>query len=109
LPTGEAFFQRAEVWGFSVMVDYWPRRLDLAALKAGNLAEVLNLAPWGNVLLQLRPLRLAGAHGWANLGAALGEHWLRDITSTQVCAPGALMAPVLAAWSRVLCSAHSQW
>ena len=36
-------------------MDYWPRRLDLAALKAGNLAEVLNLAPWGGVLLQLPP------------------------------------------------------
>lgn len=35
----EVFFQRAELWGFSVMVDYWPRRLDLASLKAGNLAE----------------------------------------------------------------------
>ena len=66
------------------MVDYWPRRLDLAALKAGNLAEVLNLAPWGNVLLQLPPLRLSGAHGWAALGAALGDHWLKDITTNQV-------------------------
>lgn len=80
---GEVFFQRAELWGFSVMVDYWPRRLDLAALKAGNLAEVLNIAPWGNVLLQLPPLRLSGAHGWAALGAALGDHWLKDITTHQ--------------------------
>ena len=66
------------------MVDYWPRRLDLAALKAGALAEVLNLAPWGGVLLQLPPHRAAGAHGWGALGASLGEHWLRDITTTQV-------------------------
>ncbi|BDA50280.1 probable autophagy-related protein 2 at C-terminar half [Coccomyxa sp. Obi] len=79
----EVFFQRAELWGFSVMVDYWPRRMDLAALKAGNLAEVLNLAPWGNVLLQLPPLRLSGAHGWAALGTALGDHWLKDITTNQ--------------------------
>ena len=39
------FFQRAEIWGFSVMIDYWPRRLDIAALKAGSLAEVTWLAP----------------------------------------------------------------
>ena len=39
----DAFFQRAEIWGFSVMIDYWPRRLDLTALKAGNLAEVSSL------------------------------------------------------------------
>jgi hypothetical protein len=69
------------------MVDYWPRRLDLAALKAGNLAEVLNLAPWGSVLLQLPPLRLSGARGWAALGEAVGEHWLRDITTNQVKGP----------------------
>ena len=72
------------MWGFSVMVDYWPRRLDLAALQAGALAEVLNLAPWGGVLLQLPPHRQRGAAGWGALCAALGEHWLRDITTTQV-------------------------
>ena len=52
-------------------------------------AQVLNLAPWGNVLLQLPPLRLSGAHGWADLGAALGEHWLRDIPPRRcACRPG---------------------
>ncbi len=66
------------------MVDYWPRRLDLAALKAGNLAEVLNLAPWGSVLVQLPPVRLSGVHGWPALGAAVGEAWLRDVVGTQV-------------------------
>ncbi len=69
------------------MVDYWPRRLDLAALKAGNLAEVLNLAPWGGVLLQLPPARLSGVHGWPALGAAVGEHWLRDVVGTQARSP----------------------
>lgn len=46
----DVFFQRAEIWGFSVMIDYWPRRLDLAALKAGNLTEVSSLPsrPEGN-------------------------------------------------------------
>ena len=28
-----------------MMIDYWPRRLDIAALKAGSLAEVTLLAP----------------------------------------------------------------
>lgn len=108
LKTGDVYFQRAELWGFSVMVDYWPRRLDLSALKAGNLAEVLNLAPWGNVLLQLPPLRLSGAQGWAALGTAVGEHWLKDITTNQVRYPplstspeGAGNMPHLVAASRV--------
>jgi len=84
---GEPFFQRAELRGLSIMVDYWPRRLDLAALKAGNLAEVLNLAPWGGVLLQLPPARLSGVHGWPALGTAVGEHWLRDVVGTQARPP----------------------
>ena len=28
-----------------MMIDYWPRRLDIAALKAGSLAEVTLPAP----------------------------------------------------------------
>ncbi|KAK9836947.1 hypothetical protein WJX81_001853 [Elliptochloris bilobata] len=94
---GEPFFQRAELRGLSVMVDYWPRRLDLAALKAGNLAEVLNLAPWGGVLLQLPPVRLSGVHGWPALGAAVGELWLRDIVGSQAHKFLTGFAPVRAA------------
>ena len=45
--------------------------------------QVLNLAPWGNVLLQLPPVRLS-AQGWSSLGAGLGEQWLREITTNQV-------------------------
>ena len=92
---GEPFCQRAELRGLSIMVDYWPRRLDLAALKAGNLAEVLNLAPWGGVLLQLPPARLSGVHGWPALGAAVGEHWLRDVVGTQARPP-----PSASVWRR---------
>lgn len=46
--------------------------------------QVLNLAPWGNVLLQLPPVRLSGAHGWSSLGTSLGDQWLKEITTNQV-------------------------
>ena len=48
-----------------------------------RVVQVLNLAPWGNVLLQLPPVRLS-AQGWSLLGAGLGEQWLREITTNQV-------------------------
>jgi len=67
---GEPFFQRAELRGLSIMVDYWPRRLDLAAL-------------------------LSGVHGWPALGAAVGEHWLRDVVGTQARPP-----PSASVWRR---------
>ena len=45
--------------------------------------QILNLAPWGNVLLQLPPVRLSGAHGWSSLGTSLGDQWLKEVTTNQ--------------------------
>ena len=49
--------------------------------------QVLNLAPWGNVLLQLPPVRISGAQGWACLGTSLGDQWLKEIINNQVGPP----------------------
>lgn len=35
-----------EVLPFNIRVDYLPRRVDIAALKAGNFAELVNLVQW---------------------------------------------------------------
>ncbi|KAJ0983582.1 hypothetical protein J5N97_011837 [Dioscorea zingiberensis] len=40
------FFQKCDVRPVVVRVDYIPRRVDLAALRGGNYAELLNLVPW---------------------------------------------------------------
>lgn len=70
------------------MVDYKPRRLDVAALRAGNLAEVLNVTAWSNVTVQLPHLRMGGLHGWEALGSMLTQRYLQDVTSSQVrCVP----------------------
>jgi hypothetical protein len=35
-----------EVLPFNIRVDYLPRRVDLAALRAGNFAELVNMVQW---------------------------------------------------------------
>ncbi len=44
----------------SVELKYRAQRVDVAALSAGRLSELLNLVPWGGVNLDLVGLRLAG-------------------------------------------------
>lgn len=68
-----------------VVVDYKPRRLDVAALRAGNLAEVLNITAWSNVAVKLPHVQLAGIQGWEALGSSLAQRYLNDIASSQVC------------------------
>eukprot|EP00798_Chlamydomonas_sp_ICE-L_P008286 gene8286-1557_t len=54
------FFQFVDVQGFSILLDYRPHRVDVAALRDGVLLELLNLVPWGGIDLELKHLRLAG-------------------------------------------------
>jgi hypothetical protein len=37
------FFQRVDVWGTGVLLDYRPRRVSVAALREGSLLELINL------------------------------------------------------------------
>lgn len=69
------------------MIDYKPRRLDVAALRAGNLGEVLNITAWSDVLVQLPSVRLTGVQGWDELGSLLTQQYIGNITSSQVFAP----------------------
>ncbi len=73
-----------QVRSFSVLVDYKPRRVDVAALRDGSLLELVNLVPWGGVDVGLKGLRLAGVQGWDGLAAAAAQEWLQDIATTQV-------------------------
>jgi len=44
------------------------RNLPARVTRSGQLAEVLNLVPWGGVSLQFRHLRLFGMQGMGGLG-----------------------------------------
>ncbi|GLI63605.1 hypothetical protein VaNZ11_006615 [Volvox africanus] len=82
-PLPPPFFQRAQIRGFSVMLDYRPRRVDIGALAEGRLMELLNLVPLGGVDLVCKALTLSGVQGWDGLGAAVLREWLNDIARTQ--------------------------
>ena len=73
-----------DIQAFSVVIDYQPRRLDAAALKAGSFVEVLNLVPWGGVQLDLPHVKATGLHGWPALASAVGNAYLQDIALSQV-------------------------
>jgi autophagy-related protein 2 len=82
-PPAPPYFQKVEIWGTGVMLDYRPRRVDIAALRDGDAMELLNLVPWGGVDLNLKPLRLIGVEGWDGLGVAAATEWLQYCARTQ--------------------------
>ncbi len=84
---GDVFFQRCEIRGLTIELDYWPRRVDVASLRAGNLVELLNLAPLKEVELSLPSVRVNGLQGWPVLATTVAESWLRHIISSQVWLP----------------------
>jgi len=103
--------------GFSVLLDYRPRRVDVAALRDGSLVELLNLVPWGGIDISFKGLTLAGIQGWDGIGATAAREWLRDIAGTQahkflvgiapvnhICKVGSAVASLLMAPIRQLSS-----
>ena len=64
-------------------MDYKPRRLDVAALRAGNLVEVLNITAWSDVLVRLPNATLTGVQGWDELGSLLAQRYINNVTSSQ--------------------------
>lgn len=78
------FLQKVDIQPFIVVIDYQPRRLDAAALRAGSFVEILNLIPWGGVQLDLPGVKASGLQGWSAFGSAVGNAYLQDIASSQV-------------------------
>jgi autophagy-related protein 2 len=72
-----------EFGAFTIRVDYKPRALDIAALRGGSVAEVLNIMPWAGVRLELAKVRLTALPGWGAAGGEVAGAWLRDVAATQ--------------------------
>ena len=64
-------------------VDYKPRRVDVGALAAGRVKELVHLVPWDGVALRLPAVRVTGVHGWGAAAAAVGTEWLEDVAAHQ--------------------------
>ncbi|KAJ0983625.1 hypothetical protein J5N97_011880 [Dioscorea zingiberensis] len=58
--------------------------VDLAALRGGNYAELLNLVPWKGIDLQLKHVCAVGVYGWNSICETVVGQWLEDISHNQV-------------------------
>eukprot|EP00736_Rhodelphis_marinus_P001815 Rmarinus@m.17237 len=79
-----AFIQFVEIRSLSVAIDYRPKRVNLKALREGNLAELMNILPLEGVEIDLKRVNLTGIHGWDKVIVELLSQWLEDICSTQL-------------------------
>ncbi|KAG9450917.1 hypothetical protein H6P81_010882 [Aristolochia fimbriata] len=78
------FFQKFDIWPGVVRIDYNPRHINLAALRGGNYAELLNLFPWKGIELQLKHVHAVGIYGWSSVCEMMLGEWLEDISHNQV-------------------------
>ncbi|XP_062091472.1 autophagy-related protein 2 [Humulus lupulus] len=78
------YFQSFDIWPLLVRVDYSPCRVDLAALRGGNYAELVNLVPWKGVELQLKHVHGVGIYGWGSVCETIIGEWLEDISQNQI-------------------------
>ncbi|KAK9835694.1 hypothetical protein WJX74_005996 [Apatococcus lobatus] len=78
-PAGSPFFQKVDVQGFSVMIEFQQQRVDVAALWARQPAEIANLVPWGFLQLSLPSLTLKGVAGWPQLLTTIISSYNKDI------------------------------
>jgi autophagy-related protein 2 len=62
--------------------------VDVAALRAGHLSEVLNLVPFGGVTLQLNPVSARGVQGWSSLGERVVGLFKMNAVTHRLIAPG---------------------
>jgi hypothetical protein len=65
------FFQRVDVWGTGVVLDYRPRRVSVAALREGSLLELINLV--GSWAEARRKLGRSWAEAEGKLGVGQGQ------------------------------------
>ena len=77
--TGSPFFQKVDVQGFGVMIEFQQQRVDVAALLARQPAEIANLVPWGFLQLSLPSLTLKGVTGWPQLLTTIITSYNKDI------------------------------
>ncbi|ONK66112.1 uncharacterized protein A4U43_C06F4270 [Asparagus officinalis] len=78
------FFQKCDVKPVVVCIDYIPRHMNLAALRRGNYAELLNLVPWKGIELHLKHVCAVGLYGWGSVCETVFGQWLEDISHNQV-------------------------
>lgn len=90
-PIDDAFFRNplitleyCEIAPISIQVDYKPKKVDMASIKQGDLAELINLIHLDQARIFLNGVKLTGVKGWHQLVGRLFSIWLPHIKSTQL-------------------------
>lgn len=83
-PSDEAFIQRAEINAIPLKLDFKPKRMDYAGIRAGRMAEFKNMVMLEGSRLELRRIITYGIVGWETLGDFLNTTWTRDVIDTQL-------------------------
>ncbi|PPD78601.1 hypothetical protein GOBAR_DD24471 [Gossypium barbadense] len=65
-------------------IDYSPHHVDLAALKGGKYAELVNFVPWKGIELELKHVHAVGVYGWGSVCETIIGEWLEDISQNQI-------------------------
>ncbi|XP_078447806.1 autophagy 2 [Wolffia australiana] len=78
------FFQKFDIHPAVIRVDYIPHHVDMAALRAGNYVQLINLVPWKGIEIQLKPVHAVGVYGWGSICDTVIGAWLEDISQNQI-------------------------
>ncbi|KAH8599328.1 hypothetical protein B0O99DRAFT_505027 [Bisporella sp. PMI_857] len=94
-PSGDVpFLQRVEVNSIPVKLDFKPKHVDYAGLRAGHTTELMNFVILEEANMILRHTIIYGVSGFDKLGKTLNDIWMPEIKRNQL--PGILagLAPV---------------
>mmetsp|Transcript_177739 Transcript_177739/g.569845 ORF Transcript_177739/g.569845 Transcript_177739/m.569845 type:complete len:2489 (-) Transcript_177739:259-7725(-) len=82
---GSMFFQNFSIGPLLVSVDYRAKRLDVEALRRGDLWELINLLPLLEGLqIAFRPVSVNGVAGLSQVMAQVVTKWSSDMNRTQI-------------------------
>jgi len=83
-PGDVPFIQRAEINNIVVKLDFKPKHVDYAGLRAGHTTELMNFAILDQADMVLRHTILYGVSGFDRLGKDLNNIWMPDIKRNQL-------------------------
>ncbi|KAK1258092.1 hypothetical protein QJS04_geneDACA012280 [Acorus gramineus] len=84
LPFFQYLLQKFDIWPVVLRIDYIPHYIDLAALREGKYAELVNLVNWKGVELRLKHVHSVGVYGWSNVCETIAGEWLEDVSHSQI-------------------------
>ncbi|KAF7304826.1 GP-PDE domain-containing protein [Mycena kentingensis (nom. inval.)] len=93
-PSGEIYFQLAEIFPVDLKLDYKPRRVDYRALREGKTIELMNFFHFDEAEMTLRHITLSGVTGWPRLFDLLNDIWTPDVKATQLVDVISGVAPI---------------